>query len=73
MMENVITISIHAARVGCDLNPDGNVADIIISIHAARVGCDPSVPSFKVLNVTDFNPRSPSGLRRKMSENLPAI
>ena len=34
------SISIHAARVGCDvLNVEG-LDTTIISIHAARVGCD---------------------------------
>ena len=36
-----LTISIHAARVGCDVTPpSGTDAVVDISIHAARVGCD---------------------------------
>ena len=33
-------ISIHAARVGCDLKHMLKGIDVSISIHAARVGCD---------------------------------
>ena len=36
-----IKISIHAARVGCDINEDTiAIINENISIHAARVGCD---------------------------------
>ena len=34
------TISIHAARVGCDSEEPRTEVKITISIHAARVGCD---------------------------------
>ena len=38
---NVSVISIHAARVGCDIVPLLEGGEIPgISIHAARVGCD---------------------------------
>ena len=33
-------ISIHAARVGCDVGAAAATALTPISIHAARVGCD---------------------------------
>ena len=33
-------ISIHAARMGCDLSSSDYVPSIDISIHAARMGCD---------------------------------
>ena len=37
----MIIISIHAARVGCDLLKNKiNLITVMISIHAARVGCD---------------------------------
>ena len=36
-----IDISIHAARVGCDITlAKRGACSIMISIHAARVGCD---------------------------------
>ena len=101
-------ISIHAARVGCDIDADALIAEIkdfnprspsglrlpnkdktedsvLISIHAARVGCDKHRPVIlKTVGAfqstqpewaateqrrlgqqgpTNFNPRSPSGLR----------
>ena len=38
---NVNTISIHAARVGCDNKLNKTDSKLLaISIHAARVGCD---------------------------------
>ena len=57
-------ISIHAARVGCDFTPAISRNSTRISIHAARVGCDGKhkTGSNKVFY---FNPRSPSGLRRR--------
>ena len=36
-----LNISIHAPRVGCDLEKDiSSMKDCMISIHAPRVGCD---------------------------------
>ena len=57
------SISIHAARVGCDIRSaaDTDVA-LNISIHAARVGCDGNRTRIKK-SQGNFNPRSPSGLR----------
>ena len=58
-----LTISIHAARVGCDKVEDRSIWAICISIHAARVGCDLK-PMSKCKSLSAyFNPRSPSGLR----------
>ena len=57
-------ISIHAARVGCDfLVHRKELCRQIISIHAARVGCDHS-DLYGFRPDGNFNPRSPSGLRR---------
>ena len=56
-------ISIHAARMGCDRFTDQVEAfGIDISIHAARMGCDEYLIGF-YRNFTNFNPRSPNGLR----------
>ena len=56
-------ISIHAARVGCDNSAMRTGSCCCISIHAARVGCDNGAP-VQIKKLADFNPRSPSGLRR---------
>ena len=57
-------ISIHAARVGCDVTVNYIYGFIVISIHAARVGCD-KVMSNAFVDKSYFNPRSPSGLRQR--------
>ena len=57
-------ISIHAARVGCDRALESvDEAELEISIHAARVGCDVFAASIRCI-ISNFNPRSPSGLRQ---------
>ena len=56
-------ISIHAPRVGCDRVVRYIIRNAhIISIHAPRVGCD-AVLTRAALVVTDFNPRTPCGVR----------
>ena len=40
--------------------------EIKISIHAARVGCD-NIKGGDSLKIMHFNPRSPSGLRRRLA------
>ena len=60
-------ISIHAPREGCDLEMARFMkADIEISIHAPREGCDVRTrsPSWWA---SDFNPRTPRGVRRLKS------
>ena len=59
----LMVISIHAARVGCDIIWPISTAFLIISIHAARVGCDKAT-LHQPKRSWHFNPRSPSGLRR---------
>ena len=55
-------ISIHAAQEGCDEVAALAVRGRGISIHAAQEGCD-SPKGCKTLKHSDFNPRSPRGLR----------
>ena len=56
-------ISIHAAQEGCDGNPAlAQWLGMEISIHAAQEGCDRH-PKHIWLFGSDFNPRSPRGLR----------
>ena len=63
LIDFLIDISIHAARVGCDIRLlISFVCGKIISIHAARVGCDGNAES-GIGADDNFNPRSPSGLR----------
>ena len=57
-------ISIHAPRVGCDLMRLWYGYITHISIHAPRVGCDDFVMSHKIKYGTDFNPRTPCGVRQ---------
>ena len=57
-------ISIHAPREGCD----GRCwtmawSSTVIPIHAPREGCDPGGRACTGL-LTDFNPRTPRGVRR---------
>ena len=56
-------ISIHAPRVGSDLEYERALQDMRISLHAPRVGSDESI--YLCMLVRDnFNPRSPCGERR---------
>ena len=48
------------------------ILQINISIHAARVGCDIDVAVPTHL-YTDFNPRSPSGLRQVKRLLMPKV
>ena len=63
-LTSTITISIHAPREGCD----GRCwtmawSSTVIPIHAPREGCDPGGRACTGL-LTDFNPRTPRGVRR---------
>ena len=57
-------ISIHAPHTGCDSDraqaPEGGA----ISIHAPHTGCD-ATPSTTAWKSTNFNPRTPYGVRLK--------
>ena len=64
-LDAVFLISIHAARVGCDLTGKIFCGHCGISIHAARVGCDGEWFSGIYAGHCHFNPRSPSGLRQQ--------
>ena len=56
-------ISIHAPREGCDAVKFGHMdIPIKISIHAPREGCD-YCPALVMIQVSDFNPRTPRGVR----------
>ena len=68
---NVIYISIHASRMGCDLIHTVSQTHVIISIHASRMGCDPACRVYHV-RLMDFNPRIPYGMRRIDSDNSTA-
>ena len=57
-------ISIHAARMGCDVTPASTVKQASISIHAARMGCDAHCICCNGICCNNFNPRSPNGLRQ---------
>ena len=63
------TISIHAARVGCDPKAQQKADAPAISIHAARVGCD-DYAGIHVNTLKNFNPRSPSGLRQNLVDGV---
>ena len=56
-------ISIHAAHAGCDCMTFSWHLLFPISIHAAHAGCDLTALS-SAMGQTDFNPRSPCGLRQ---------
>ena len=62
----LLHISIHAPRAGCDANgaitPLSAIA--IISIHAPRAGCDSAVLWCRLCTF-HFNPRTPCGVRRR--------
>ena len=58
-------ISIHAPRVGCDIQGlQACTQAHIISIHAPRVGCDDVFKSNPIVR-RNFNPRTPCGVRRQ--------
>ena len=61
-----MAISIHAPREGCDWAPDTYPAGWKISIHAPREGCDSS-HCFHIPSITDFNPRTPRGVRHMLN------
>ncbi len=57
-------ISIHAPRAGCDRSTGKLNLRTAISIHAPRAGCD-VVPKPLLLLVSNFNPRTPCGVRQE--------
>ena len=57
------TISIHAPRVGSDLDHLVKRPCLCISIHAPRVGSDQSEQRTACRALANFNPRSPRGER----------
>ncbi|PRX55989.1 hypothetical protein B0G52_1382 [Cohnella sp. SGD-V74] len=59
---NLLEISIHASREGCDMPEGYKVIKRMISIHASREGCD-LMAHRRVRVVNDFNPRIPRGMR----------
>ena len=60
-----LSISIHAAQEGCDCGGENAVMHLFeISIHAAQEGCDDTLAGKRACR-SNFNPRSPRGLRRK--------
>ena len=66
----MVNISIHAAHAGCDSICFASSPAHSISIHAAHAGCDNR--GFILVNPsTNFNPRSPCGLRQNLFNNLP--
>ena len=58
-------ISIHAPRAGCD-RVCGDEAELFsrISIHAPRAGCDSRSTAASARMQSNFNPRTPCGVRR---------
>ena len=66
---SVKTISIHAAKEGCDTRFGCIWDHVQISIHAARVGCDCAAEEVFRGRKQYFNPRSPSGLRRGLDSS----
>ena len=56
-------ISIHAPRVGCDLHMSICCSIDRISIHAPRVGCDWDTSTSTHRILSNFNPRTPCGVR----------
>ena len=64
-------ISIHAPRTGSDRFETSSSGCKQISIHAPRTGSDSSHCSH-LLPLQDFNPRSPHGERRSISDGTSA-
>ena len=67
---NTVKISIHAPRVGCDVEVDlQHIVIPGISIHAPRVGCDDNgrhvIPVYSY-----FNPRTPCGVRQYIGKGM---
>ena len=63
----ILGISIHAPREGCDIEQPGiGLGHLAISIHAPREGCDGSTVPPPLL-YSNFNPRTPRGVRRHRS------
>ena len=58
-------ISIHAPHAGCDNDHSGGRADRRISIHAPHAGCDPAPAPCVPRCSSNFNPRTPCGVRRE--------
>ena len=65
-------ISIHAPRTGSDSEAYGAYESVMISIHAPRTGSD-RTKRRKNHCLTDFNPRSPHGERRKSWCSISAV
>ena len=64
VMDLFLEISIHAPRVGSDVEQFMEVCGYGISIHAPRVGSDASAAP-RLSSHGHFNPRSPCGERRR--------
>ena len=63
-------ISIHAPLAGCDAGTVWeNLAAAVISIHAPLAGCD-CLDAFACLDDSDFNPRTPCGVRPSAQASL---
>ena len=62
-------ISIHAPHTGCDKNDKTQFVYIFISIHAPHTGCD-SVNKNILRIPTNFNPRTPYGMRRALQQRI---
>ena len=62
--ETFFCISIHAPLAGCDVGMVAKlIAQYIISIHAPLAGCDGKYSGDRTVT-TNFNPRTPCGVRR---------
>ena len=57
-----VTVSIHAAQMGCDQRQLVWFKPCMVSIHAAQMGCD-LLGGWTKLVIPCFNSRSPNGLR----------
>ena len=57
-------ISIHAPREGCDYQSASYGLSDSISIHAPREGCDLGRANLATAIRSNFNPRTPRGVRR---------
>ena len=63
-------ISIHAPLAGCDPGKIYIAQDTNISIHAPLAGCD-MAENYQITQLTDFNPRTPCGVRQRLSKTRP--
>ena len=60
-------ISIHAPHEGCDPTPPQPVYLLsCISIHAPHAGCDNIIRCLSLRQTTNFNPRTPCGVRHRL-------